>query len=559
MMKRNIHALETEEFDLLVIGGGITGSCVAHDAALRGLKTALVEKNDFGMRTSAASSKLLHGGIRYLQKLQFGKVRESARERSCFQVIAPHITTNIPFIVPTVRGSLMKGRLALIVGMWLYRLICVGLNGRIADHAKKIPFGKWYGREKLVRLVSRLGTVDDVTGGYTLFETHMHNSERMTLAFIKTAVANDAVVANYAECTEFIIKNRKVSGAVCHDRINDRHFRIKAKIVVNAAGPFLPGLNRRINGLRLQRETTGFSKGVHLVTRQIEEKYALALSSGKKTEGLVTRGGRHIFIIPWRGKSLIGTTNVPYHGDLDAVGVTATDIQDFICDINALVPDVNLEESDIDYAFTGLYPLISDEIKADTYQGTGEYQVVDHADQDNISGMVSVLGAKYTTARTIAEQAVDLVASRLGGSSMPCKTAEYPLVGGDIDHLEDFIRDKQQQYRELLSPEVIKNLVISYGSEIDALVSFMERQDGSFTLLSKDRETITGEIAWAVEHEMACTLDDVIIARTGLGTIGHPGEDVVQKVSGIMKDMLGWTEEERLAQIDRLHERYQWR
>ena len=551
--------METEAFDLLVVGGGITGACLAHDAALRGLRTALIEKNDFGMSTSAASSKLLHGGIRYLQKLQFGKVRESARERACFQVIAPHITTNIPFIVPTIKGSLMKGKCALTVGMWLYRAICTGLNGRIADKTKKVPFGRLFSKKEVTDLIQKLDNIEGLSGGYTLFETHMNNSERMTLAFVKTAAANDAVVANHVELIDFIVKNRKVSGVVCQDKMNGRQFNIKARIVVNAAGPFLPGLNRRIQGLNLKKETTGFSKGVHLVTRQIEEKYALALSSGKKTEGLVTRGGRHIFIIPWRGKSLIGTTNVPYSGDLDKVAVTGEDVDDFINDINVLAPGVSLQKSDVDYAFAGLYPLISDEIKTDTYQGTGEYQIVDHADQDNIDGIVSVLGAKYTTARTIAEQAVDLLADKLNISCMPCKTAVYPLLGGDIRNLEEFIRIKQGQYGDTLAPEVVRYLVVSYGSKIDDVISFMKAGNGYLEILCQGRETLVGEIAWAVEHEMACTLDDVVIARTGLGTIGHPGEDVIQKVSEMMKEMLGWSEEERIVQVNRFNERYQWR
>src|SRR5210317_339027 len=147
-MKRDIEKIKSAAFDLVIIGGGITGACLAHDAALRGLRVALVEKNDFGMSTSSASSKLLHGGIRYLQKLQFGKVRESARERTYFQIIAPHITTTIPFLIPTIQGSIMKGRAALLAGMNLYRAICSGLNGLVSDPSKKVEFGAFFSKSK---------------------------------------------------------------------------------------------------------------------------------------------------------------------------------------------------------------------------------------------------------------------------------------------------------------------------------------------------------------------------------------------------------------------------
>ncbi|THB78235.1 MAG: FAD-dependent oxidoreductase, partial [Desulfobulbaceae bacterium] len=198
-MKRDLNQLQNRTFNLLVVGGGITGACIAHDAALRGLSVALVERQDFGMSTSAASSKLLHGGIRYLQKLQVNKVRESARERTYFQIIAPHITSNIPFMVPTEKSSFMKGKLAMVAGMSMYRLICSGLNQLITDPSKKIPFGKLHSKEELLKHIPLLSRLDTINGAHTLYETHMYNSERMTLAFLKTAAANGGVVANHTE------------------------------------------------------------------------------------------------------------------------------------------------------------------------------------------------------------------------------------------------------------------------------------------------------------------------------------------------------------------------
>ncbi len=557
-MKREIQLLTETSFDAIIIGGGITGACLAHDAALRGLRVALVEKNDFGMSTSSASSKLLHGGIRYLQKLQFGKVRESARERAYFQIIAPHITTSVPFLIPTIGGSLMKGRAALLAGMNMYRLICTGLNDLIADPAKKVAHGFFFSRDKTLQAVPMLKAIDGLSGAHTLFESHMNNSERMTLAFIKSAAENGAVVANHVEVVRFTTASGRITGVRCRDGLNDGEFDIASDLVVNAAGPFLPGINAQVEGLNLEKKTTGFSKGVHLVTRQLENEFALALSSGKKTEGLVTRGGRHIFMIPWRGRTLIGTTNVPFNEDLDKVRVTHTDIVDFLQDINAIVPGIGLTEQDVYYAFAGLYPLISDEVKTDTYQGTGEYQVVDHGERDGVDGIVSVLGAKYTTARAIAEQAMDIVAARLDISNRGCRTATEPLVEGRIADLKGFIAEKQQHYEDILDPTTVHDLIVSHGSEIDRVVSYLKSRPGYLEKLSDTRETLAGEAAYAVEHEMACTLDDVVFARTGLGTIGHPGTDVLLRVCEIIGPLLGWEQERYNQEIAAVERRYDW-
>lgn len=556
-MKRDIQRLQDNEFDIVVIGGGITGACLAHDGALRGLRVAIVEKNDFGMSTSAASSKLLHGGIRYLQKLQFGKVRESARERTYFQVIAPHITTNIPFLIPTIRNSLMKGKAALLAGMNLYRIICSGLNNLISDPSKKVVFGTLFSKDRVLGMVPMLEGIDGLSGAHTLFESHMNNSERMTLAFIKTAVQNGSVAANYTEVTALRTDGDRVTGVTCADRLSGQAFDVSAKIVVNAAGPFLPGINAQIESLKLFRDTTGFSKGVHIVVRQLEENYALALSSGKKTEGLVTRGGRHIFMIPWRNRTLIGTTNVPMDDDLDKLRVTRKDIVDFLQDINAIVPGIDLTEADVHYAFTGLYPLISDEIKKDTYQGTGEYQVVDHAGQNGPEGIVSVMGAKYTTAREIAEQGIDIVMKKMG-EVRECQTAGEPLFEGKIRNLAQFTVEKQSQYRDLLAPQTVHDLIVSHGSEVDNVIAFCKQTEGYLKKVTKDRETLVGEAAYAVEHEMASTLDDVIFARTGLGTIGHPGAEALETVCSVIAPMLGWDDDRKKHEIETVERRYRW-
>ncbi|MGB5983806.1 MAG: glycerol-3-phosphate dehydrogenase/oxidase [Desulfobacterales bacterium] len=558
-MQRDIQRLKSEQFDLLVIGGGITGACLAHEAALRGIKTALVEKDDFGGFTSAASSKLLHGGIRYLPKLQLHKVRESARERAVFQRIAPHLTRTIPFIVPTFGNNFMQGQLAMTAGMGLYEFMRCGLNRKIPDSAKRIPPCYRLKRNDLLQTYPQTCGLTALTGAWVLPEVHMHNSERMTLAVIETACRNGVCAANYAPVSKLIGEKNRISGVEVTDRVSHETFKIRARIVANAAGPLIPKLYQQNSRLRLKRPTTGYAKGVHLVTRQFNSDYALGLNTPSRTEGYLHRGGRHIFIIPWRGRSLIGTTNVPFSGDLDEVSVTRKDVIDFLGDINRALPSAGLTLQDVHYAFCGLYPLVAQDIEPGTYQGTGEYQIIDHGDQDDIAGIVTVLGAKFTTARVVAEKASRLIARKLKHMPAGRPGRKRPLLGGDIPDLDQFCRQAEATYKHALDPGTVRHLIQRYGNRFPAVYEQIQSVPQGLRLLSPDRNTLQGEIDYFLNQEMALHLDDVIFRRSGLGTIGHPGDDVISRVGEIMARHLGWGEAQLQDQILRVERRFSYR
>ncbi len=557
-MQRDLHHLADRHHDLLVIGGGITGSCIAHDAALRGLSVALVEKNDFGAATSSASSKLLHGGIRYLPKGQVWKVRESAREQAIFQRLAPHLTRWLPFLIPTDNSAPAKGALAMKSAMLVYSLCCTGLYTLITDQGKLPPQREFLAPDEVLARVPLLSALPGLTGAQVLFESHMHSSERMTLAFLKTAAGNGAAVANYLEVIDLLARGDRVEGVRVRDRFSREEFEITARLVINSAGPFVQAVNRTLPGLRLHHRLTGFSRGVHLVTRQIEPRYALALTTKKKTEGFITRGGRHFFIIPWRGRSLIGTTNVPVEGSIDAIRVTARDVEEFLADINEVLPEAGLEEGDIHYAFTGLYPIIAREIKPDTYQGTGAFQIVDHAKKDGIGGIITALGAKFTTARHVAGLAVDLAMKRLQRRDPGCATGSTPLAEGDIPDIRTFVHQCQGRYAGLLAADVTDELIRNHGREIGDLVA-MGQEAGGLEPVAPDRLVLAAEIGYAVRHEMALTLEDVVFRRTGLGTIGHPGRAALQRCAAIMAEILGWDDAEQARQVAAVERRYRYR
>jgi len=554
-MKRNISDLKSEKFDLVIIGGGISGAFLALDAILRGLSVALVEKSDFGAATSSASSKLLHGGIRYLQQGKFSKVRESAFERVYYQTLAPHLTNYIPFVIPTYK-DMLRSKAFLKAGMLIYDLLCTGQNFHIRDPSKKVPKGHTISADEINEIFPALNP-EGITGGALFYESHMHNSERMTLAVLDTAASHGAAIANYMRMESFCMDGKQITGIRARDLIADSEVEIRASVVVNAAGPWIPDLNSVIGHKCNTRIVTGFSKGAHIVTRSLTKGHAIALATRKKNQALINRGGRHVFIIPWRNHSLIGTTYGAYDGELDDVCATMNDVAELIEDVNPALDSDILKQSDVLYTFAGIYPLIEDKLNPQVYQGTGSYQIVDHQLEDGLSGLVSVFGAKYTTARILAEKSLDLIARKFSKSLRACQTRNLSLDSGDIHDLEAFRRSKKIQYAPLISNDAIDHLITNYGTTVDRLVNLVRDSSENNDYLSSRHHVLIAEVIYAVKNEMACCLDDVIFRRTGIGTLGNPGLDVLTRCAELMGDMLGWDEDMWSNEVHRALNKFQ--
>ena len=538
-MQRDLDSLQHRVFDLAIVGGGISGACLAHDAAQRGLDVALVERADFGGATSAASSKLLHGGIRYLQHAHIARLRESAYERAYFQRIAPHLTRWVPFAIPTHTG-LLRSRTALRAAMAVYELLTRSADRLVSDPAKRPPPGEFLEPGELTSRVPAIAGRDDLTGAQVLYESHLHSSERMTLAFLKTAVRNGATVANYVSAQSVVRTRGRVTALTVRDEETGETLDIQTRLVANVAGPWLGSLNDRLEVGGLRRPVTGFSKGAHIVTRQIVDGLALALSTRRRAQAVVHRGGRHIFVIPWRGHSLIGTTDHPYTGDLDRVAATDQDVEDLLSDVNQALPAAALGRGEVLHAFAGIYPLTAQQLRADVYQGSGEFQVVGHGTRGNPDAVVSVLGAKFTTARRLAELATTTILARLGRPAGPCRTHEMPLVGGDIPDLTAFTEGAIARHAAHLDRPTVEHLVHHYGTELDAVLRSISGADAT-ERLSPTRESVAAEVVYAVEEEMARRLEDVVFRRTGMGTLGHPGPVSLRRCAELMGRGLGWT------------------
>ncbi len=552
-MKREPDALADRMFDLLVIGGGIGGAMTAWDASLRGLSVALIERGDFGHATSSASSKVIHGGIRFLQKLQLNRVREALHERMIFQRIAPHNVHPRPFLIPTF-GHALRGKEILASGMALYELL--GLDERrFHDPGKRIPFFRMLSRDATLEMEPGLPTAG-LTGAVEYYEYHMHNSERMTLSVIEASEREGCRVMNYVECTGLLSEGDTVTGITARDLLSGETLKARARVVANVSGPWAFEVLDSLSGSSSARTRFGMSKGVHIVTRPLTRSRAVALATKHKIESVLTRGGRHFFIIPWRGHSLIGTTNVPHEGRPGELRVTEKDLVDFIEEINQAYPAASLKRSDIDYFFGGLYPLVDKVVQSEVYQGSGKHRIYDHQKKDGLGGLITGIAAKYTTSRIMAVKIVDLAFHKLNQTPPPTMTEIKPLPGGAIASFPEYLRSAVDDMSGVVDEKVAAELVMNHGTRYSDVIELCGENPALGKSLSDVAPTAAAEVLYAVRHEMAVKLDDVVFRRTGLGTIGHPGDAAVSQAAGIMAAELGWNEKRVREEIDQVNAHY---
>ncbi len=553
-MHRRIAELKSEFFDVLVIGGGITGAWIALDCVSRGLSVALIEKGDFGAGTSAKSSKVIHGGIRYLQQLRLDKVRESALERAYYHRAAPHLTQFVPFMIPAYR-SLAQGRTLLRAGMSIYRALCSGEDKITADPAKAVPPSFELSRDEALAKLPLAKA--NLTGALVYYESHMESSERMTLAVLDHAHHLGAVCANYVCARSPLLdQSNRVTGMLVEDVEQGQSFELRARLTVNATGPWIPALNRALFKDHSAVATTGYSRGSHLVTRQLIENYAVALPTRFSGQNVIDRGGRHIFIIPWRGCSLIGTSYIATE-EIDDPVIERDEVEQLLGEINRQIPALDLMPQDVRHAFSGIYPLHDSVVRAKTYQGSGDYQIVDHA-KLGYAGIISALGAKFTTARLVAEKVTDCVIAHLAADARACQTRSMRLASAAYDNLEHYAPEKSADCAKTLSADQVKRLIRQYGSKVESALAPAMDDSSLLQPLCRSRPNLKAEVYHAVEQEMAVRLDDFIYRRTGIGTIGFPDSECIDATVVIMSNLLGWDAARCALERQRLDRYKRW-
>jgi len=552
-MKRDLDALVGGEFDLLVVGGGIFGCCAAWEAAHRGLKTALIERCDFCQATSANHLKMVHGGIRYLQHLDIPRVWESCRERSALLRICPHLVYPLPIVMPTY-GHAMKGKEVLRAGMLLYDLLTLGRNRGIRDPDRRIPWGRTMSRKEVLGHFPALEP-EGLTGAGVFADGQMYNPPRLALSFLMAACRLGACAANYLGAEELLCNGKKVTGVRARDYVTGETLQIRAKVVLNTAGPWAHLLLRCSPETELYFKPT-FSRDTAMVVRkQLSDRYALALPCRTKdADAIIDRGGRHLFFAPWRSYTLIGVWHGVYRGDPECLRVTEEEIESYIREVNEVYPGFGLKRDDVLFINTGLI-LFGEETKQDvTKHSFGKRSIlVDHAKKNGIEGLISLIGVRATTARGKAQRAVDLAFRKLGRRPRPSASAWTPIFGGDFENFEDLYRSARNALGSQLSDRCVRALVHNYGTSWREVFRYAEKNPAGGKPLG-DTTVLAAEVLHAVHEEMALRLADIVFRRTDLGTAGDPGQEALGECARIAAQALGWSPEKLAEELEEVRE-----
>ncbi|WP_417784949.1 glycerol-3-phosphate dehydrogenase/oxidase [Tenacibaculum sp.] len=502
--RKNIQQeLQTTEFDILVIGGGITGAGIALDAASRGMKVALIEKNDFASGTSSKSTKLIHGGLRYLKQFDFWLVKEVGTERAIVHKLAPHLVIPEKMILPLIEGG-TYGSWLTSIGLKVYDVLA-SVEGD--DKRKMLDKKEALEKEPLLP--------ESILNGAGFYAEYRTDDARLTIEVLKTASQYDAQILNYTRANEFIYENKRVVGAKVTDAFTDEGYDIKAKYVVNAAGPWVDEL-RQINNSKIGKRLH-LTKGVHLVVPH--EKLPV-----KQSVYFDIPDGRMMFAIP-RGKvTYFGTTDTNYQQDKDAVETSMVDALYLIEAVNNMFPDIQLTIDDIQSSWAGLRPLIHEEGKsASELSRKDEIFVSD-------TKLISIAGGKLTGYRKMAERIVDIVAKKMKRRFEvefdSIQTEEIVLAGGPFQNYKSVKLYINQIYKRIKSfgftEKDASYLVHNYGKQTEVILDKFDELNEE----NLQERLLKAEVWFTIKHEMTCTPTDFFMRRTGRLFFDKPSVDL---------------------------------
>lgn len=519
--------MSQQEYDVLVIGGGITGSGIALDASSRGMKTALVEMQDFAAGTSSRSTKLVHGGLRYLKQFEVKMVAEVGKERAIVYENGPHVTTPEWMLLPIYKQGTF-GKFSTSIGLRVYDFLA---NVKRSERRTMLSREVTLQSEPLLKKEGLIG------GG--LYVEYRTDDARLTIEVMKKAVQSGADAVNYAKVESFIYKDQKVIGAKVVDQITKQIYEIYAKKIVNAAGPWVDSVREK-DGSK-QGKSLQLTKGIHLVFDQA--RFPL-----KQAIYFDTPDGRMVFAIPREGKTYVGTTDTVYTGDKLHPRMTLDDKEYVVRAINFMFPDVGITMNDIESSWAGLRPLIHEDGKSPS----------EISRKDEIwtspSGLITIAGGKLTGYRKMAEMVVDLIAGQFkkeGAKLFPASTTKtIKISGGDFGgsaQFPQFIRNKVEEGKKLgLSDKQAEKLASMYGSNVDRLFMYASDYEhaGKSSGLPLD---IYMQLMYAINEEMTVHPADFFIRRTGALFFNiswvHKWKEAVIKH---MTDWFEWTEEEAM-------------
>lgn len=544
-MKRNVERLANQKFDVLVVGGGIHGALTAWDAALRGVSVALIERGDFGSGTSQNSLKIIHGGLRYLQDGNLSRIRMMARERTTWMKIAPHLIHPLSCLMPTTQ-KMSRSRLAMGFALMANDFLSFDRN-KLADPEKDVLDGILVSQRELSRILPGFD-ISTSTGAAVWYDAQIYNSERLLLEFILSAVQTGAEVANYVEAISFLQQGNRIIGVRAKDFQTGQIFEIQSKLVINCAGAWMNCLLEKV-ALHSEYAT---SVAMNVVVDQVWSDVAVGLTS----QPVNGRPPQVLFIVPWRNKSLIGTCHFPWYDAPHTFKLSEALVQEFLVQINSAHPPCKLSLQDVRNVNWGFLPVSQADANKQPVRLTRDGVVIDHQKKHGISGLISILGVKYTTARVVAEQAMDLAVCQLGTKTKKCQTHCTPVRGGKIDDFRAFLQHALARVPRVINEKSIEHLVYTYGSEYQKLVQGVMLQSGLARRIDPPSPVTVAEVEHAVQHEMALTLADVIGRRTELGSTGLPSINTLQKCAGLLGREFQWSPERQQHEINSVIQAY---
>lgn len=520
------------EFDLIVVGAGINGAGIARDAAMRGLRVLLVDKGDVGGGTSAGSTRLIHGGLRYLEHFEFGLVRESLRERETLLRIAPHLVRPLPIAIPIYKGS-QRGWLTIRAGMISYDLLSWG---------KSLPRHRMQSAEETLQQMPGL-KAEGLVGSAVYYDAQVEFAERLVLENVLAAIGHGATVWTYRRITKLLSEDGRVRGV---ELDGDQAETARTKIVINAAGPWVDQLiDREVIGGAKSEQLIGGTKGSHIVVAP----FAGAPESAVYLEAVSDR--RPFFVIPWNGNYLIGTTDVRFEDDPDAVRSEPWEVEYLLTETNRAFPAAALTREHVLYTYSGVRPLPFAK-NEDEQSITRRHFLREHP---RFKNLVSVVGGKLTTYRSLAKECVDLVFRKLERQSPRCETARLPLPGA-TDKRSEFSLQAALTHGKLklelrtsapnnggeMPANVCERWRRIYGSRAKEVADLAKRFVGE--------DPLTGEIVFAFEKEFAKSLADCFLRRTMIGLNADLGLSNIGRAAEIGKKFLGWTEERAQHEVE---------
>ncbi|GCE45556.1 glycerol-3-phosphate dehydrogenase [Thermosporothrix hazakensis] len=537
MQKPSLTQLQEQQFDVVVIGGGVIGAGIARDASLRGLRVALFEKDDFAAGTSSTSTRLAHGGLRYLEMLDFGLVRQDLGEREKLLRIAPHLVKPLRFVVPLWSRNWFY-RTKLKIGMILYDLL---------SYDKSLPNHTFWNREELLQREPMLNP-DGLQGALCYYDAQIPSTERLVLENVLDAAEHGAQIWNHTTVTGLLRSGDQVYGVQVRNEQSGETADVRARLVINAAGPWLDGLTTKL--LDEPSHRVRMTKGIHF-TAPPACNHALVL--------FAQQDNRLFFVIPWNGYSWVGTTDTDYNDSPDKVRANGEDVDYLRDSVETFLPEADWEQ--IYFTTAGLRALVRKEGVSESAVSR-KHALVDFSKTEGLNGIMSVVGGKLTAYRGIAEEAVDMACKKLGVSKRS-QTARVPLPGARVqEHSsthDKMLRELQERiYRAgaglNLSDQQIDYLLHLYGLYTLDLFELARTRPELAERIHPNYPDIRAQIVRAITAEYCTMVDDFIFRRTMLGFSEDQGKEALPVILDEMGKLLNWTAQARQRQ----EERYQW-